>query len=355
KSSLGLLAAGYDSLVMAIIRPPRCVYKVEDLGPTRASISGGLMILRRDFSVVNRRGLTLHGSQWRPAFVDNTSQLPCVVCLHGNSSARIDVVRTRSLALLSGLGCSVVAFDFSGSGLSQGEFVTLGANEHHDVADVLAHLRREGWAPPRVTLWGRSMGAASALLYTAAYGDDMISGLVLDSPFASFQRLAADLVKMGQVTVPKLAVKAALALIRRSVKKRARCDVRDLSPLAGVGSITVPALFVAAHADKVVPHCHGELLSAAYSGPHHLLSCSGGHNSARPAAVQEAIRVFLRASFRYHSHPAGPAGGAAAMAEVFAAIGRLEEAAMTPRGARSVAHLLADAGGGGGGKVKGGS
>lgn len=42
-------------------------------------------------------------SQWRPAFADDTSKLPCVVYLHGNSSARIDVVKTRSLSVGGGL------------------------------------------------------------------------------------------------------------------------------------------------------------------------------------------------------------------------------------------------------------
>jgi pimeloyl-ACP methyl ester carboxylesterase len=81
---------------------------------------------RRDFEVHTRSGASLKASQWRPSFVDDTASLPCVVYLHGNSSARVDIVRTRSLSALGAVGCSVVAFDFSGSGLSDGEYVTLG-------------------------------------------------------------------------------------------------------------------------------------------------------------------------------------------------------------------------------------
>lgn len=54
---------------------------------------------RRDFEVRNQRGLKLVCTQWRPAFTEDTSKLPCVVYLHGNSSARVDVVKTRSLAV----------------------------------------------------------------------------------------------------------------------------------------------------------------------------------------------------------------------------------------------------------------
>lgn len=44
------------------------------------------------------------------------------------------------------------------------------------------------------------MGAASALLYAARYPNSDLCGLILDSPFCSFRRLARDLVVEGQVS-----------------------------------------------------------------------------------------------------------------------------------------------------------
>ncbi|KAG5182015.1 Alpha/Beta hydrolase protein [Tribonema minus] len=299
------LRTGYNALVMAIVRPPRCCYAERDLGPWALSVGGGLVLHRRDFPVVNRRGVALACSQWRPSFVDATGALPCVVYLHGNSSARVDVVRTRALTALASMGASIVAFDFSGSGLSGGDFVTLGGNEQHDVADVLAYLRSECMAS-RFTIWGRSMGAASALLYTSKYGSEHVAGLVLDSPFASFRALCQDLVAMGQVRVPKVAVRAALALIRRSVKKRTHTDISKLNPHKGCARITCPALFIAARGDRMVPPHHGAQLAEAYAGPKYLINCSGKHNSTRPAAVQDAIALFIRASFRWPQQPMEP-------------------------------------------------
>ena len=49
-----------------------------------------------------------------------------------------------SFQVLNAARCTVVAFDFSGSGMSEGEWVTLGYFEQHDVADVLAYLRSNG-------------------------------------------------------------------------------------------------------------------------------------------------------------------------------------------------------------------
>lgn len=48
------------------------------------------------------------------------------------------------LQVLGTAACTVVSFDFSGSGMSEGDFVTLGYFEQHDVADVLAYLRSNG-------------------------------------------------------------------------------------------------------------------------------------------------------------------------------------------------------------------
>jgi len=47
-------------------------------------------------------------------------------------------------------------------------------------------------------LWGRSMGAATSLLYGAT--DPSIACMVLDSPFTSLTTVAKELVESAQVT-----------------------------------------------------------------------------------------------------------------------------------------------------------
>lgn len=94
---------------------------------------------------------------------------------------------------------TVFTFDFSGSGASQGEYVSLGHFEkvcrrsqclskwrpltitsQDDVACVVEHLRASGTVTT-VGMWGRSMGAATALLYS--HMDPSIAGMLLDSPY----------------------------------------------------------------------------------------------------------------------------------------------------------------------------
>ena len=62
-----------------------------------------------------------------------------------------------------------------GSGKSGGEYVTLGAHEVDDLGMAVAHLRGR-FSSCTIGLWGRSMGAVTALLYSQR--DPSIAGIV---------------------------------------------------------------------------------------------------------------------------------------------------------------------------------
>lgn len=62
-----------------------------------------------------------------------------------------------------------------GSGLSDGKWVTLGAHEVEDLGVVVRHLRSQGGISS-IGLWGRSMGAVTALMYS--HSDPDIAGMV---------------------------------------------------------------------------------------------------------------------------------------------------------------------------------
>ena len=92
-----------------------------------------------------------------------------------------------NLDVAFGIGATMFSLDFSGSGLSDGVYVTLGEFEKDDVAAVIAHLRSTGRVST-IALWGRSMGAATALLHS--HRDPSMACIVLDSPFADLRQLA---------------------------------------------------------------------------------------------------------------------------------------------------------------------
>lgn len=126
-----LIKNSYQALVNAIIRPPRSTYDLSQLGPTKFQFCGR-NIQRTDFNLMNPRNLTFRCSLWEPIEKDRPAPiLPCVIYMHGNSSSRLEGL--SALSVILSLGATLLAFDFSGSGLSEGEYVSLGAYEKDDL------------------------------------------------------------------------------------------------------------------------------------------------------------------------------------------------------------------------------
>jgi alpha-beta hydrolase superfamily lysophospholipase len=100
------------------------------------------------------------------------------VYLHGNSGCRLEGDEIADDYLKRGM--AFFSVDFGGCGISDGGMVTLGFREREDVEVVLDYLKSHE-AVSYVCLYGRSMGAATALLVAA---DDRyyhnVAGLVLD-------------------------------------------------------------------------------------------------------------------------------------------------------------------------------
>ena len=61
-------------------------------------------------------------------------------------------------------GFNYCCFDFSGAGLSQGKYVSLGYHEKYDIQAVLEHITSK-FNIKKFILWGRSMGAAAAIKF----------------------------------------------------------------------------------------------------------------------------------------------------------------------------------------------
>eukprot|EP00584_Thalassiosira_punctigera_P009192 CAMPEP_0172531334 /NCGR_PEP_ID=MMETSP1067-20121228/4784_1 /TAXON_ID=265564 ORGANISM="Thalassiosira punctigera, Strain Tpunct2005C2" /NCGR_SAMPLE_ID=MMETSP1067 /ASSEMBLY_ACC=CAM_ASM_000444 /LENGTH=751 /DNA_ID=CAMNT_0013315705 /DNA_START=115 /DNA_END=2370 /DNA_ORIENTATION=+ len=217
---------------------------------------------------------------------------PVVIYLHGNSSGRIEVV--PQLGHLLSLGVAVVAFDFSGSGRSEGEFVSLGYYEREDLQTVIHHLRASGEVST-IALWGRSMGAATAIMYGSR--DPTVSCMILDSSFTDLTRLAEEMVEKGKeqgVNVPNFVVSVALRMIKSSVKSQAGFSIRHISPISHANRCFIPAMFVAGEHDDFISKRHSELLHDKYAGDKNLVVVDGDHNSPRPRFLLQSACLFLQ-------------------------------------------------------------
>ena len=264
---------------------------------------------------------------------------PVVVYAHCNSGSRRDA--DEVLGLLLPRGAAVVAFDARGSGLSTGSVVSLGATEAVDLAAIVAHVRltRPGC---RVAVWGRSMGAVAALTLAASRAGAPLAAVVADSPFASLPDLMRDLATSRSVPLPRLLAAPALALMRRSVRKRAGFDVRAVAPVLTAPSATPPALFGHADADSFIPVAHTKRLHAAYGGVKALCTFGGDHNSARPPVFHAAAAAFLDAALGT-GEPAVSFVPAAALAAAAAFDAAVAVGGRAAPGAAASAHAAAEA------------
>lgn len=201
---------------------------------------------------------------------------PVVIYLHGNSSGRAEVI--SQLGHLLSLGVSIVAFDFSGSGMSEGDYVSLGYFEQDDLKTVIHHLKSSGEVST-IALWGRSMGAATAIMYGSR--DPTISCMVLDSPFTDLTSLAEEMVERAKehgLNIPNFVVSVALRMIKRSVKSQAGFSIRHISPISHVNRCFIPAMFVAGEHDDFIDKKHSKCLHAKYAGDKNLVIVDGDHN-----------------------------------------------------------------------------
>ncbi|CAA0824988.1 alpha/beta-Hydrolases superfamily protein [Striga hermonthica] len=277
-----------EQLVNFIIRPPRAEYNPKNDLLDDEFVLKGKWYQRKDLEVVNSRGDTLQCSHYMPIVRPEGNPLPCVIYCHGNSGCRTDASEAAIILLPSNI--TVFTLDFSGSGLSGGEHVTLGWNEKDDLKAVVDYLRADGNIS-LIGLWGRSMGAVTSLMYGA--DDPSIAGMVLDSPFSDLVDLMMELVDTYKVRIPKFTVKFAIQYMRRAIQKKAKFDITDLNAIKVAKSCFVPVLFGHATDDDFIQPHHSDRIFDAYVGDKNIIKFEGDHNSPRPQFYFDSISIFF--------------------------------------------------------------
>ena len=282
-----LFGGSYEDLWKAVIRPNRDDYKEEDLGPDKFQINHKYY-KRTDFSITNKRNLKLMCSFWEPYDEEREYvRLPCVVYLHGNSSSRCEAL--AEIKYLLPLNITVFAFDFSGCGKSQGDYISLGWYEREDVESVIEYLRKTNKVST-IGLWGRSMGAVTAIMYGDR--DPSIAGMVLDSAFASLKELIEELVK-ERVNLPNFILNQATKLVKSTIMKKAKFNLDEIEPKKYAVRCFIPALFCHAKDDTFVDKHHCKDLSEVYAGDKNVIYVDGNHNSSRPRYFRDSAAIFF--------------------------------------------------------------
>ncbi|CAN1842282.1 Uncharacterized protein YqkD [Linum perenne] len=204
------------------------------------------------------------------------------------SGCRADANEAAVILLPSNI--TVFTLDFSGSGLSDGEYVSLGWHEKDDLKAAVSYLRSNKNISC-IGLWGRSMGAVTSILYGAE--DPSIAGMVLDSAFSNLFDLMMELVDVYKIRLPKFTVKMALQYMRRVIQKKAKFDIMDLNCLKVAPKSFIPALFGHASDDKFIQSHHSDIIFKSYAGDKNMIKFDGDHNSSRPQFYYDSVSIFF--------------------------------------------------------------
>ncbi len=276
----------YETLWKAIIRPPRDIYTPDDLIDNIFTFKKKTYY-RKDYDLINKQGLTLKCSFIEP---DDDSRpyeiMPVVIYLHGNSSSRLEGIKMVPALLKHNINLFV--FDFSGSGISEGDYISLGMNEKEDlsvIVDFVSKIPGVG----NIGLWGRSMGAATAMLYCKT--DKRIKAAVFDSPFTEFRLLAKQLCS-NYKSIPFWLVDFAFLFIKKTIISKNGLDIDKLVPIECAKETKTPGFFVHAMNDELIPLEHSLKLYEEYGGEKSLNVCEGGHNTKRKKHIIDKIGKF---------------------------------------------------------------
>lgn len=214
--------------------------------------------------------------------------MPVVIYLHGNSSSRIEGLKCLPELLKRGINLFVL--DFAGCGLSEGEYISLGWHEKDDVSVIVDYVERIPRVG-RIGLWGRSMGAATSLLFNNL--DNRITCTVYDSPFSDFTMLSKELCKK-HASLPNFLVSFALTFIRSSIMERNGLDLYKLNPIDSAANVKCPGFFIHAMNDELISLDHTLNIFDKYTAEKSLNICEGNHNSPRQKHILEKVGEFFK-------------------------------------------------------------
>jgi cephalosporin-C deacetylase-like acetyl esterase len=277
----------YEAIWKSIIRPPREEYLPHLLGPKKFRLRKRYF-KRKDFTLVNPRGLKLECSHFEPAEKERVCQeLPCVIYLHCNAGSRLESIPLVKNLLTANI--TVFSFDFSGCGQSEGEYISLGWFEKEDLKTVVDYLRSTQKVS-YIGLWGRSMGAVTALLYGET--DPSIAAIVADSPFSSLKQVIKDQAKKYS-KMPGFIISVARKFVKKTILKKSGLDIDLLAPINSVDKCYIPILFCHALSDNFVYPYHTEKLFQKYSGEKDRITVEGEHNSLRPKFFLDSVAIFF--------------------------------------------------------------
>jgi pimeloyl-ACP methyl ester carboxylesterase len=230
----------------------------------------------------SRRGNRLVGIVH--AAIGDPSLHPGVILCHGMESTKDGTKHKLLGERLSRAGFSVLRFDFSYVGESEGDFADLTfRGEVADLGGAWDFLRaRVGGS---IGLLGSSMGGAVALLFAAT--EPRVRAL---ATIAAVGRPGRVLAELRPAEIERWRREGVLSLGGVRLRSTFLDDVETLDVLGACREVRCPTFVAHGDADRVVPCSDAEEIAAALGAEHRLKIYPGAdHRFSKPADLEELL------------------------------------------------------------------
>ncbi|OHT05459.1 Clan SC, family S33, methylesterase-like serine peptidase [Tritrichomonas foetus] len=261
--------------IEAVIRPPRRQYDLNSLPTTLYDNVNGKKYSRNPINFINQRNEKIVGSLYTESTRNVMEGGPCVIYLHGNISSQQEGIFL--VPNFCPYGVTVYLFDFSGCGESEGDHITLGFNESQDLELLINNLIKNFNLGPFI-LWGRSMGASTALMTNS----EKVVGCIIDSSFCKLNDVCLNIAK--NFGIPKGIDNLVVWWLDLTIYDFVDLDFDNVKPIKAAKSDgKPPAIFGHAENDEIIPFSDAEKIFKVYSNKEKtLIKLPDGHNSERP-------------------------------------------------------------------------
>jgi fermentation-respiration switch protein FrsA (DUF1100 family) len=213
-----------------------------------------------------------------------------ILFVHGHGGNRNDFDEWAAAFAAEGYG--LLLFDLHAQGESDGERITMGVTEAEDVKAAFNYLiAQDGINPERIAIFGHSMGAATSILATAQI--PQIRCILVSAPYSSIRNVLNDRIPTT-VGFPSLFFPDMIVGMSSYLSG---ADYSLANPLAVVGEIHQPIIFMAGSSDDTIPPSHSQILYDAANEPKELHYIEGAnHNDmfdVRFSDFLAVVRPFL--------------------------------------------------------------
>jgi alpha-beta hydrolase superfamily lysophospholipase len=287
-SLIGKFVDNTDQVWKHLVCPFKLNYSLESLGPP-TQMWGKTTYDKIDGRFTNRRGLNLQYSFYQAQDVDPQNSFT-ILYLHSHGACRVEGYHLLRVCGIYGI--SLCLLDFAGCGHSEGEFISMGIYEKDD-ALLMMNVLKNDYGSRHFAVWGRSMGAATALMAYPMFFDTF--ALILDSPFTTVSHVYRNAVKQ-RVSLPDFIIDMIFSFASSEIVSHYGFDVSAIRPYEVGPQIQVPTVLIGTREDQITDYNDLLELYNELKMPDEdkfIVECKGKHNDDRDLQSLTKVVDFL--------------------------------------------------------------